>query len=441
MKKFSIVIAGGGSTYTPGIIVTLLKHLDQFPIRQIKLYDNDGERQKIIADAVEVIIRERAPEIQFVATTDPEEGFTDVDFVMAQIRVGKYEMRDKDEKIPLKYGVIGQETCGPGGIAYGMRSIGGVLEILDYMEKYSPDAWMLNYSNPASIVAEATRRLRPDSKILHICDMPVAIQNNMAKILGLKSYRDMDVRYFGLNHFGWWTSIKDKKGNDLMPKLKEYVAKNGYLPPNHEDQFEESWKETYRKAKDVYALDPDTLPNTYLKYYFYPDDVVEHSDPTHTRVDEVREGREKKVFGICRKIAEQQSTEGFNLEGSDEHADYIIDLARAIAYNTRERMLVIVENNGAIENFDPTAMVEIPCLIGSDGPERLAMGKIPRFQKGLMEQQVAVEKLVVDAWIEHSYQKLWQALTLSKTVPSARVAKLILDDLMEANAGYWPELH
>ena len=81
------------------------------------------------------------------------------------------KIRELDEKIPLKYGVVGQETCGPGGMAYGMRSIGGVLEILDYMEKYSPDAWMLNYSNPAAIVAEATRRLRPKSKILNICDM------------------------------------------------------------------------------------------------------------------------------------------------------------------------------------------------------------------------------------------------------------------------------
>ena len=117
MKKFSVVIAGGGSTYTPGIILTLINNLDKFPLRQIKLYDNDAERQKIIADAVEVVLREKAPDIKFVATTDPEEGFTDVDFVMAQIRVGKYEMRDKDEKIPLKYGVLGQETCGPGGIA------------------------------------------------------------------------------------------------------------------------------------------------------------------------------------------------------------------------------------------------------------------------------------------------------------------------------------
>lgn len=438
MKKFSVVIAGGGSTYTPGIILTLLNNLDRFPVRQIKLYDNDGDRQKIIADAVEVIIKERAPEINFVATTDPEEGFTDVDFVMAQIRVGKYEMRDKDEKIPLKYGVVGQETCGPGGIAYGMRSIGGVLEIIDYMEKYSPDAWMLNYSNPAAIVAEATRRLRPDSKVLNICDMPIAIQNNMAKILGLNNYKDMVVRYYGLNHFGWWTSIRDKEGNDLMPKLKEYVKENGYLPPGVE--MEESWKQTYLKARDVQKLDPDTLPNTYLKYYFFPDYVVETSDPNHTRVDEVKAHREKMVFEMCRKIAEQQSTEGFHFNISDDHAGYIIDLATAIAYNTHERMLVIVENNGAIENFDPTAMVEIPCIIGSNGPEPLSIGKIPRFQKGLMEQQVAVEKLVVDAWIEGSYQKLWQALTLSKTVPSATVAKQILDDLIEANKGYWPEL-
>lgn len=441
MKKFSLVIAGGGSTYTPGIILTLLNNLEKFPVRQIKLYDNDGERQKIIADAVEVIIKENAPDIEFLATTDPEIGFTDVDFVMAQIRVGKYEMRDKDEKIPLKYGVLGQETCGPGGIAYGMRSIGGVLEILDYMEKYSPNAWMLNYSNPAAIVAEATRRLRPNSKILNICDMPIAIQNNMAKILGLESYKDMEVRYYGLNHFGWWEAIRDKDGNDLMPKLKEYVAEKGYLPPGDESQWEESWKQTFLKVKDVYALDPDSLPNTYLKYYLYPDYVVEHSDPNHTRVDEIRAGREKKVFSMCHTIAKQQSTKGFDLEISDEHAGYIIDLARAIAYNTHERMLIIVENNGSIENFDPTAMVEVPCIVGSNGPERLTMGTIPRFQKGLMEQQVAVEKLVVDAWIEQSYQKLWQALTLSKTVPSASVAKQILDDLIEANKEYWPELY
>ena len=439
MKKFSIVVAGGGSTFTPGIVLMLLDNLEKFPIRQIKFYDNDAERQEIIAKACDVIIKEKAPDINFVYTTDPEIAFTDVDFVMAHIRVGKYAMREKDEKIPLKHGVLGQETCGPGGIAYGMRSIGGVIELVDYMEKYSPNAWMLNYSNPAAIVAEATRRLRPNSKILNICDMPIGIEIRMAEMLGLKSRKDMVIRYFGLNHFGWWTDIRDKEGNDLMPELRKKVEQVGYNVPIEGEETEASWNDTFTKAKDVCALDKKTLPNTYLKYYFFPDYVVNHSNPNHTRANEVMEGREKFVFGECKAIAEKGTAKDSKLH-VDDHASYIVDLARAIAYNTKERMLLIVENDGALSNFDPTAMVEVPCLVGSNGPEKIVQGKIPQFQKGLMEQQVSVEKLTVEAWIEGSYQKLWQAITLSRTVPSASVAKAILDDLIEANKDFWPVL-
>ena len=439
MKKFSIVVAGGGSTFTPGIVLMLLENLDKFPIRQIKFYDNDAERQEVIAKACDIIIKEKAPDINFVYTTDPETAFTDVDFVMAHIRVGKYAMREKDEKIPLKHGVLGQETCGPGGIAYGMRSIGGVIELVDFMEKYSPNAWMLNYSNPAAIVAEATRRLRPNSKILNICDMPIGIEIRMAEMLGLESRKDMVIRYFGLNHFGWWTDIRDKHGKDLMPELKEKVAKIGYNVEIEGENTEASWNDTFTKARDVFAIDPTTMPNTYLKYYFFPDYVVEHSDPNHTRANEVMEGREKFVFGECRAIAEKGTAKDSKLH-VDDHASYIVDLARAIAYDTKERMLLIVENDGAISNFDSTAMVEVPCIVGSNGPEKIVQGKIPQFQKGLMEQQVSVEKLTVEAWIEGSYQKLWQAITLSKTVPSAKVAKAILDDLIEANKDFWPVL-
>ena len=439
MKKFSIVVAGGGSTFTPGIVLMLLENLEKFPIRQIKFYDNDAERQEVIAKACDIIIKEKAPDINFVYTTDPETAFSDIDFVMAHIRVGKYAMREKDEKIPLRHGVLGQETCGPGGIAYGMRSIGGVIELVDFMEKYSPNAWMLNYSNPAAIVAEATRRLRPNSKILNICDMPIGIEIRMAEMLGLKSRKDMVIRYFGLNHFGWWTDIRDKHGKDLMPELKEKVAKIGYNVEIEGENTEASWNDTFTKARDVFAVDPTTLPNTYLKYYLFPDYVVEHSNPNHTRANEVMEGREKFVFGECRTIAEKGTAKDSKLH-VDDHASYIVDLARAIAYDTKERMLLIVENDGAISNFDSTAMVEVPCIVGSNGPEKIVQGKIPQFQKGLMEQQVSVEKLTVEAWIEGSYQKLWQAITLSRTVPSASVAKAILDDLIEANKDFWPVL-
>ena len=443
-KKQSVVIAGGGSTYTASIVMLLIENQDKFPLRSLKLYDNDKARQDIVAGACEVILRERAPEIQFLATVNPEEAFADVDFVMAHIRVGGLKMREKDEKIPLKYGVVGQETCGPGGLAYGMRSITGVVEIIDYMRKYSPQAWMLNYSNPAAIVAEATRILRPDAKIINICDMPVAIKKSMATILGLKNENEIIDRYYGLNHFGWWTEMTDREGNDLMPRLREYVRQNGYAAAEGEEEnpllSEDSWLATFKKAKDVYAVDPETMPNTYLKYYLYPDYVVAHSNPDYTRANEVMDNREKKVFAECRRITQAQTAKDTTIKAG-EHAEFIVQLAGALAYNTYERMLLIVRNNGAVANLDKDAMVEVPCLVSKRGYEPLSMGEIPLFQKGMIEQQVAVEKLTVQAYIEKSYQKLWQAFTLSKTVPSASVAKQILDEMLEANKGWWPELH
>ena len=355
--------------------------------------------------------------------------------MLAHIRVGLYAMRELDEKIPLKYGCVGQETCGAGGIAYGMRSIGGVIEILDYMEKYSPNAWMLNYSNPAAIVAEACRVLRPNSRIINICDMPIDLMDKMSRMCGIKDRRELQYSYYGLNHFGWWSKIYDKEGNDLMPQIKEHMAKNGYLDgieheAGKEQHVEESWIHTFGKAKDVYTVDPETIPNTYLKYYLYPDYVVETSDPNYTRANEVMDGREKKVFGACRDIIAKGTAKDGGFE-PDVHANYIVDLACALAENTLERFLLIVPNDGAVPNFDPTAMVEVPCIVGSNGFEKICQGPIPQFQKGLMEQQVSVEKLVVQAWVEGSYQKLWQALTLSKTIPSASVAKQILDELIE----------
>lgn len=440
-RKFSVVIAGGGSTYTPEIILMLLDNLDRLPLRAIKLYDNDEERQNKVAKACEIIVREKDPSIEYLATTNPELAYTDVDFCLAHIRVGKLAMRELDEKIPMKYQVVGQETCGPGGIAYGMRSIGGVLENIDYMEKYSPNCWMLNYSNPAAIVAEACRRLRPNSRVINICDMPIGMEQSIAKILGFKDRKEMDVRYFGLNHFGWWTSIKDKEGNEYIDKLIAHQLQYGNcsVEESAEDHTDQSWFETAKKVKDLVAVDPTMAPSSYLQYYLYPDDMVAHTDPDYTRANQVMDGREKRVFGECARIVAAKTAKDTTLE-IGIHASFIVDLATALAFNTRERMLLIVENKGAIENFSSDAMVEIPCIVGKDGYEPLRIGKIPTFQKGLMEEQVAVEKLTVDAWIEGSYHKLWQALTLSKTVPSAKIAKFILDDLIEANKDYWPKL-
>ncbi len=379
-KNYAVTIAGGGSTFTPGIALMLLEERDRFPVNKVTFYDNNAERQEIVAKACEIYFHENAPEVEFNYTTDPETAFTGTDFVLAHIRVGLYAMRELDEKIPLKYGCVGQETCGAGGIAYGMRSIGGVIEILDYMEKYSPNAWMLNYSNPAAIVAEACRVLRPNSRIINICDMPIDLMDKMSRMCGIKDRRELQYSYYGLNHFGWWSKIYDKEGNDLMPQIKEHMAKNGYLDgieheAGKEQHVEESWIHTFGKAKDVYAVDPETIPNTYLKYYLYPDYVVETSDPNYTRANEVMDGREKKVFGACRDIIAKGTAKDGGFE-PDVHANYIVDLACALAENTLERFLLIVPNDGAVPNFDPTAMVEVPCIVGSNGFEKICQGPI-----------------------------------------------------------------
>lgn len=441
MKKFSIVIAGGGSTYTPEIILMLLDNLDRLPLRSIKLYDNDEERQNHVAKACEILIKEKDPTIQYVATTDPEVAYTDVDFVLAHIRVGKLGMRSLDEKIPLKYGVVGQETCGPGGMAYGLRSIPGVLENIEYMEKYSPNAWMLNYSNPASIVAEACRRFKPNSRVINICDMPIGMEHTIARILGFKNRKEMCIRYYGLNHFGWWTSIKDKDGKEYIQDLIKHQLKYGNCLADDDasNYTDSSWFDTAKKVKDIIAIDPTMCPNSYFQYYLFGDDMVAHTDPNYTRADQVVDTREKRVFGECARIEKEGTAKDTTLQ-IGIHAEFIVDLATALAFNTHERMLLIVPNNGAISNFENDAMVEIPCIVGKDGYEPLTVGEIPHFQKGLMEQQVNCEKLVVDAYEQHSYLKMLQALTLNKCVPNANVARKILDDFIEANKAYWPEL-
>ena len=465
-KKYSIVIAGGGSTYTPGIVLMLLEHQHRFPIRQIKMYDNDGERQKIVAEACRIYLKENAPEIAFHYTTDPKEAFEDVDFVMAHIRVGKYAMREIDEKIPLKYGVLGQETCGPGGIAYGMRSIGGVLEILDYMEKYSPNAWMLNYSNPAAIVAEATKRVFPDDyRLINICDMPISIMDIFCPLAGGRKRTDIEPRYYGLNHFGWFTAMYDKKtGEDVLPGILAKLKRG-----NCDDELgfsgknDDYWNFTFKHLEKMVQDYPFSLPNTYMQYYLYPNTMVAHTDPNYTRANTVIDGREKRVKAYCDEIAALGKIRGTkfdmdrkysrgshkNADGefesatiahNDAHATYIVELAMSIAYNQGEIFLLMTENKGIVPNLSDGMMLEVACRVGARGAEPLRIAPAGTFEKGLLEGQYAYEKLTVDAALEGSYQKALQALVINRTVVDTDLARKILDEYIAVNGDHFPVL-
>ena len=448
-----ITIVGGGSTFTPGIVKSIALRREELEVDEIRLFDIDKERQDKVGVVVKWILEEDVKtDIKLTVTYDKEEAYKDANFIFAQMRVGKYAMRELDEKIPLRHGCVGQETCGAGGLAYGMRTIFPMMEVIDDVEKYAAkDYWILNYSNPAAIVSEACRVLRPNARIINICDMPIAIVDIIAQSLEIKDLHKIEYDYFGLNHFGWFTSMT-YQGRDILQEVKDYVKEHKVLLPEsninaikkHMEtsgnrHAASSWVHVWESVYTMLELFPDYVPNTYLNYYLLSRESVEHSNPEHTRANEVMETREKTLFeGIDHYLATGEiSTKAFY---AGEHGNWIADLAIALKNDTKQRFLVIVENRGTIPNMPYDAMVEVPAYIGKNGPEVISQNPIPLFQQGLMMQQVNCEKLLVEGCIEGSYQKVLQAFALNKTIPTSTVAKAILDDMIEANKEYWPEL-
>ncbi|MBD5637362.1 6-phospho-alpha-glucosidase [Clostridium botulinum] len=440
MKKYNVVIVGGGSTFTPGFLKSFCRCKRDLPLNKLVLFDIDAERQKPIGEFGQILMKENYEGLDFKYTTDIEEAYKDMDFVFMQMRVGGLHMRAKDEHIPLSMGLIGQETCGAGGMAYGLRSTKEMIKAIYDIRKYSPNAWILNYSNPAAIVAEALRREFPnDNKILNICDQPENVVRSCSRLLGC-DWETLDPVYFGLNHYGWFTHIYDKNtGEDLLPKLKELIKEKGFLPQDAE-QRDQSWLDTYGMVQTLMNDFPDYLPNTYDQYYLYPDYKASHLDPNFTRADEVMAHRENRVFTECRKVVDAGTTEGIIKIESDAHAEMMIEVAASIAYNKNKRYIIIVENNGAINNMQDDAMVEVVAELGINGPRPMRVGNIPQFYLGLLVNQVSCEKLLIDAYYEKSYNKALQAFTINRLINDGKKARKVLDALIEANEGYWPEL-
>ena len=230
-----------------------------------------------------------------------------------------------------------------------------------------------------------------------------------------------------------------KTGEDLLPKIREIVKEKGFLPQDAE-QRDKSWLETYGFVQTMMEDFPDYLPNTYDGYYLYPEYKASHLNPNYTRADEVIDGREKRVFKECEEVIKAGKLGDKFHAISDAHAEMMIKVAEAIAFNTLGRFILIVENNGAIANMQDDAMVEVVCELGINGPRPMRVGNIPQFYLGLLVQQVSSEKLLVDAYYEHSYQKAFEAFTLNRLINDAKEARKILDALIEANGDQWPEL-
>ena len=277
-----------------------------------------------------------------------------------------------------------------------MRTIFPMIKLIDDVEKYAKkDYWILNYSNPAAIVSEACRKLRPKARIINICDMPIAIIDVVAAAMGIQNKKEIVYDYFGLNHFGWFTSIQ-YHGEDLMPKLRAYIKENKILLPesylkgmgaltsssSQNRHTKGSWYYVWKGEYEIMENFPEYLPNTYLNYYLQAKEFVEHSDPNHTRANEVEETREKNLFdGIDHYLKTGEVDANTFYAGS--HGDWIADLSAALKNDTKARFLIITENRGAIPNMPYDAMVELPAYIGKKRPGGHCPGQHPAVPAGL----------------------------------------------------------
>lgn len=441
MMGNKFVMVGGGSTQSPGILEVLRQRATELNLTELVLYDIDEHRVSLLGQYTKMYYAETGSKVNVSFTTNIDEAFTGADFLFMQIRPGLNAQRAIDEKICLSHGVVGQETCGLGGFSFALRVIPAVRQIIQKVKEHCPDAWILNYTNPEAILSEAIFTEFPEAKCLCICDMPISIEGAIAKYLN-KDLRDLTFKYFGLNHFGWWTAIIDKNGADLLPQLREDVLSgkiDTLLMSNDETVGDQYWIETYKQMIKIFKRFPKYFPNCYLQYYLTPDEMVEKDNPTFTRGDFVTNGREKRIYSECEHVIANGSAKDSHLHAG-VHGNYIVDIAHAIIHDTRERFTVNIMNNGSISNFDPKAVVELPAYVGAAGAEPIVVGEIPTFEKGLMESQKAYEKLTVEAALTGSYQTALEAVVLNKTIPNLTVGKAVLDELYAANKEWWPEL-
>ncbi|WP_326514326.1 6-phospho-alpha-glucosidase [Clostridium intestinale] len=431
-----ITITGAGSARTPALVGSLVKLRDRFPLKKIIFYDIDNERTSKMEDYIRLVLKSYSSNTEVVFTTDSDTAYEDTDFVFCQMRAGKNEMRSLDEKIPLKYGLVGQETCGPGGFAYGMRSIDAMIEMVNQVRKHSKNTWILNYTNPAAIVALALDKVFPnDKRILNLCDQPYSLMRSYAKILGVEQ-KNLRATYFGLNHFGWFTELKDVDGKDYFDYLRSYLRDYDFKPYNAE-QRSKSWLDTYLRVNKYMNFFDEYIPTTYLQYYFFPEEIVKESDPNYTRADEAKDSREKEVWEICSKAIGAESIEEVEIITNSVFGDLMVELAESIAYDLHNEFILMSRNHDIITNFSKDAIVEVAGTVGKEGANPYKYGEIKPFYKGLMEGQHAYELLTVESCLEKNYTKALQALTLNRTVVDPQKAKSVLDDLMEHNREYW----
>jgi len=412
-----LVIIGGGSSYTPELIDGLLNQDRLFHVDEICLSDINPERMEIVRGLSQRMVAKSGKPIQVTASSQSKTALEGADFVNCLIRVGGMDARIQDERIPLRYGLVGQETTGPGGMLKALRTIPPMLEIARDMEAVCPDAWLINYTNPSGIIAEALGK-HSRVKYISLCSGPKGWIEQILGLMGVSAER-ANVEWVGLNHLGFAIRVW-VDGKDATEQAVDAAAQHWNI--------DAEWMRTL-----------GAIPCSYLSHYYHRDAMVAaNTQPgSRTRGEVVKEIEAE----LLRQYADPNLAEKPELlkrRGGGGYSDVAMAAMQAVLHNLGDRQITQVLNGGAVDGIPADASMELPCVVDRLGAHPIRVGALPLAIRGLVQAVKAYESLTVQAAVEGSRRIAMQAMMSHPLVPSWSVAKPLLEELLAANKTWIP---
>ncbi len=458
-KKIKIVTIGGGSSYTPELIEGFIKRKDVLPIKELWLVDIEAGKEKleIVGAMAQRMVKAAGLDWEVHLTLDRRKALKDADFVSTQFRVGLLDARIKDERIPLSHGAMGQETNGAGGMFKAFRTVPVILDIVEDMKELCPDAWLVNFTNPAGMVTEAVMRYGKWDKVVGLCNVPIICRKIAAGGLDVDE-SELTFKFAGLNHFHWHR-VWDRAGKEqtqflldevygtddgmmkAMMNVMKGVAKT--MPKSNEALDDSGVKNIPMIAflKDQ-VKDLHIIPCMYHRYYYITDDMLkeelEKFNEGKTRAEEVKR-TEARLFELYKDPALDYKPEELSQRGGTYYSDAACELISAIHNDSQVEMVVSTRNNGAVPDLPADVVVEVNAIIRASGPQAISWGTFEDGARGQLQLMKAMELTTIEAAVTGNYGKALQAFTINPLVPSGTVAKTILDEMLVAHKEHLPQ--
>ena len=427
-----IVTIGGGSSYTPELVEGFIKRYKDLPVKELWLVDIEEGKHKleIVGNLAKRMVKKAGVDIDIHLTLDRRKALKDADFVTTQLRVGLLDARIKDERIPLSHGVIGQETNGAGGLFKALRTVPVVLDIIKDIEELCPNAWLVNFTNPTGVISEAVFKYTNFRRYIGLCNVPIGVKNGMADILGVEKDR-VEMDFAGLNHMVYALNVR-LDGKDITKEAIEKFVTSSLTMQNIKD--------IPLNADFVRAL--GVIPCPYHKYYYKHKEMLEEElegfKNGKTRGETVK-ALEDDLFELYKDENLAVKPPQLEKRGGAYYSDAACNLINSIYNDKRDVQVVNTLNNGAIRDFREDSAAEMSCVITKEGPKPLSVGYLPVAVSGLFAEIKAFEILAAKAAVEGDYNAALQALCINPLIPSDDLAKIILDEMIEAHKEYLPQ--